>query len=276
MPKKIINVDPLQYQWDFYSATNRFPSMVAAIGTGKTMWALLKTDLLSRFYKNNLILVVRNKFTDLRDSTMKDFTYWTDKHIPQGTKEAKYANGSTVLFRHAKELSGLKNVNLGAAYIEQAEEFPTDTQFQMLRTRLRRELEVDEDYWNALVEAYARANEPIPDFLQEMHDEPLNQIMTIANANGHNWVWKRFVKEKYEEHSCIQATSFDNTWLAEHKPKTIADWWRMETDSPAKFKQFVMNCHDEVDLDACYYIELMNALRANGHISRIDHDPAHQ
>ena len=31
---------------------------------------------------------------------MKDFTKWTGKTIPQGTKEAKYANGSQVLFRH--------------------------------------------------------------------------------------------------------------------------------------------------------------------------------
>ena len=35
-----------------------------------------------------------------------------------------------------------------------------------------------------------------------------------------------------------------------------------------------MNCHDEVDLDACYYIVLMNQLRADGHICHVPHDPS--
>ena len=229
----------------------------------------MKGDLLSRFYRNNLGLVVRNKFTDLRDSTMKDFTEYTGKHIPQGTKEAKYANGSIILFRHAKELSGLQNVNIGWAYIEQGDEFSTDTQFQLLRGRLRRNIKVDEEYWSSLVKAGT-----VHPFLQSMHDEPLNQIMCIANAHGHNWVWKMFIKSPGKEFSCVQANSFENTWLLENKPKTIADWHQMEFDSPAKYKQFIMNCHDEIDLDACYYVSITNALRSNGHICHIPHDPS--
>ncbi|KKN06859.1 hypothetical protein LCGC14_1072890 [marine sediment metagenome] len=268
MPKtKVINIKLDPYQWGFLTAVNRFPSMIAGVGTGKTMLALQKGDLFSRFYKNNLGLVVRNKFTDLRDSTMKDFTDWTGKSIPQGTKEAHYANGSVVLFRHAKELSGLKNVNLGWAYIEQAEEFPTDTQFQLLRFRLRRELKIDEEYWAAQI----AAGEVWP-HIQYMYDHPLNQLMTIANANGHNWCWKMFIKSPGKEFSCVQANSFENTWLVENKPKTVEDWRQMEFDSPAKHKQFVMNCHDEVDLDACYYISIMNKLRSNDHICHVSYD----
>lgn len=267
MLTKTINIEAEPFQWDFYTSLNRFPSMIAGVGTGKTMWALMKGDLLSRFYKNNLGLVVRNKFTDLRDSTMKDFTEYTGKHIPQGTKEARYANGSVILFRHAKELSGLKNVNLGWAYIEQAEEFPTDTQFQLLRFRLRRDLKVDGDYWSAI----AKSGEVRP-FLQNLHDRPLNQMMTIANANGHNWCWKMFIKSPQEQFSCVQANSFENIWLAENKPETIADWRQMEMDSPAKFRQYVMNCHDEVDLDACYYADILSQLRKDGHFGVLDHD----
>ncbi len=267
MPKKIINFDMLPYQWDFYSSTDRFPGSIAGWGTGKTTIALLKGDLLSRFYKNNLGLIVRKKFTDLRDSTMKDFTKWTGKHIPQGTKEAKYANGSVVLFRHAKELSGLQNVNLGWAYIEQSEEFPTDTQFQLLRGRMRRELEVDEEYWGELIKQGA-----VHPFLQQMHDTPLRQMMPIANASGHNWMWKMFVKSPQDGYSCMQANSFDNE---KNLPKDfVDDLRRMKKDSPAKFKQYVMNCHDEVDLDACYYIALMNQLRADDHICHVPHDPS--
>ncbi|KKN51785.1 hypothetical protein LCGC14_0619620 [marine sediment metagenome] len=266
MPTKQINFEMLPYQWDFYTALNRFPGSIAGWGTGKTTIALLKGDLLSRFYKNNLGLIVRKKFTDLRDSTMKDFTKWTGKHIPQGTKEAKYANGSTVLFRHAKELSGLQNVNLGWAYIEQAEEFPTDTQFQLLRGRMRRELEIDEDYWEAIQKAGS-----IHPFLQGMHDKPLRQMMPIANAHGHNWMWKMFVKSPMDGYSCMQANSFDNPHLP---PDFLEDLARMKNDSPAKYKQYVMNCHDEVDLDACYYIDILNKMRADDHICHVPYDPS--
>ncbi len=272
MPKKVINLDTKQFQWDFYSATNRFPGSIAGWGSGKTMWALMKGDLLSRFYKNNLGVIIRSKFTDLRDSTMKDFTKWTGKTIPQGTKEAKYANGSQILFRHAKELSGLQNVNLGWAYIEQAEEFPTDTQFQLLRGRLRRDLEVDEDYWATYTERWDDLDPRTQALLRSMYDNPLRQIMPVANAKGHNWLWKMFIKSPQEGYSCMQATSFDNE---DNLPADfIKDLRRMEKDSPAKYKQYVMNCHDEVDLDACYYIEIMNQLRANGHICHVAHDPS--
>jgi hypothetical protein len=273
MPTKVIEFNMLPYQWEFYSAVNRFPGSIAGWGTGKTTIALLKGDLLSRFYKNNLGLIVRDKFTDLRDSTMKDFTKWTGKTVPQGTKEAKYANGSQILFRHAKDLSGLQNVNLGWAYIEQAEEFPTDTQFQLFRGRLRRELEVDEDYWNSLVESYDKADAELPAFLQHMHDNPVRQMFPIANANGHNWMWKMFVKSPQDGYTCMQAKSFDNP----HLPKDFHDdLKRMEFDAPAKYKQYVMNCHDEVDLDACYYIEAMNNLRKNDHITSLSYNPAHR
>ncbi len=266
MPTKIINYNLEPKQWDFYTALNRFPSFIAGWGTGKTMDALFKGDLLNRFYKNNLGLIVRNKFTDLRDSTMKDFTRYTGKHVPQGTKEAHYSNGSKTLFRHAKELSGLQNINIGWAYIEQGDEFPTDTQFQLLRGRLRRELEVDEDYWKKLVDAGA-----VYPFLQSMHDNPLRQIMTICNANGHNWAWKMFIKSPKEGYSCVQADSFENE---SNLPKDfIDDLRRMEVDSPAKFKQFVMNSHDEVDLDACYWASRLSEIQKDGHMGTFPHKP---
>lgn len=272
MPTKTINYNLEPFQWEFYTALNRFPSIVAGVGTGKTMGGLFKCDLLSRFYKNNLSLIVRNKFTDLRDSTMKDFTRYTNKHIPQGTKESHYSNGSVTLFRHAKELSGLKNINVGCFYIEQGEEFPTDTQFTLLRTRLRRELEIDKEYWEQLVEAFKKAGQPIYPFLQSMHDNPLRQGMTICNANGHNWAWKKFIKSPQKEYSCVQANSFDNE--ANLPPDFIADLRRMEIDSPTKFRQFVMNCHDEVDLDACYWASRLTELRKTGQIGIIKYDPS--
>ncbi len=272
MPKKEKIFNMLDYQWDFYAAVNRFPGAIAGWGTGKTTVALMKGDLLSRFYKNNLGLVVRKKFTDLRDSTMKDFCKWTGKHIPQGTKEARYANGSVVLFRHAKELSGLQNVNLGWVYIEQAEEFPTDTQFQLLRGRMRRELEIDQDYLESYRVRWDALDPRTKKLIRSLYDNPLRQMMAIANACGHNWMWKAFVKSPKDGYSCMQANSFDN--LANLPADFVADLRRMEVDSPAKFKQYVMNCHDEVDIDACYWMSIMNVLRSNDHLTNLHYDPS--
>ncbi len=318
MPKKEITAK--QFQWDFFSAVNRYPSMIAGWGSGKTMWALMKIIELSTAYKDNLGVIVRSEGTKLRDSTMKDFTKWTGKHVPQGTNQAKFANGSLVLFRNAKDLTGLQNVNLGWFYIEQAEEFPSDIQFQLLRGRLRRVLtpkpEVQEklikiiskytglpalkevsDDWQFLSEV-ALDKEGHPVIHPELKDNPelkeedkymterdiaeatlvnqlgvtLRQGITIANANGHNWAWKMFIKSPQPMYSCVQATGFDN---AGNIPSdTLADWADMKITSPAKYKQFIMNCHDEVDLDACYYIEILNKMRANDHICHVPYDPS--
>ena len=48
----------------------------------------------------------------------------------------------------------------------------------------------------------------------------------------------------------------------------------MEVDSPAKFKQYVMNDHSEVDLDACYYASALSDLRRLGQIGSVSHDPS--
>lgn len=268
---KLKNMLAEPYQWEFFTATNRFPTMVAGVGTGKTLYALLKGDLLSRLYKGNVGAVVRSKFADLRDSTIKDFMELTGKHVPQNTKEVTYANGSMIKFRHAKEVSGLKNINLGWAYIEQGEEFPTEEQFDLLRFRLRHDLEVDWEY----VEQLRKSGAMYP-FMEDLIRKPQNQMLVIANANGHNWCWKRFIKTPIEESSCIQATSFDNQWMVENKPDTIADWRRMETENPAKFRQYCMNDHSEVDLDACYYGEVLSDLRRSGQIGSVPYDSSNR
>ncbi len=319
MPTRTINIEYEDFQGRFFNAKNRFPAFIGGWGSGKTMWALMKGIYLSQEYENNLGVIVRSKFTDLRDSTMKDFTTWTHKTIPQGTKEANYSNGSKIYFRHAKELSGLQNVNLGWFYIEQAEEFPTSTQFDLLRGRLRRILtpkpKIQEQLLNVISKytGLMALKEVVNDwqFLNkraidkngknilhpELKDNPnikeedkymkerdvaelalveeldivLRQGMVIANANGHNWCWKMFIKSPQEHYTCVQATGFDN---ARNLPAdTLADWAAMRHNSPTKFRQYVMNCHDEVDLDACYWASRLSEIRKDGHMSIIPHNP---
>jgi len=226
------HITPKQFQSAFLESRARFPAFEAGWGSGKTMFGIMKGLELSDRFSGNLGLICRKKFVDLRDSTMRDFTKYTNIPIPMSTKEVTLPNGSVIMFRHADELSALQNINLGWAMIEQAEEFETDESFQMLRGRLRRE-------------------------------GCFHQIMIIANKNGHNWIWKKWEKKAVKdpkEYELIQATSFDNI---ENLPEDfIADLRRMEIESPRKYRRFIMNSSDEYDIEGAYYAEKMsNVLR---------------
>jgi hypothetical protein len=204
-----------EYQHDFVMSEKRFPGMISAWATGKTMSALYKGYILSHMYPNNLGLILRKNFTDLRDSTMNDFEEYTGGKIKMQSKSITYENGSKILFHHADELAGVvQNINLGWFFIEQAEEFDNDTVFQKLRGRLRRK-------------------------------NTSRQGFIIANANGHNWCWKLWKQKPAEEFDLIEATTFDNK--ANLTPDFLKDLKEMEEQSPSHYRRFVMNSHEDVD-----------------------------
>ena len=204
------------YQQDFVESTARYPALIAGIATGKTLCAILRAVILSEKYPGNLGLIVRKEFTDLRDSTMRDFENYTGLKI-SSSKDFTFPNGSQIMFRHASEVAVLKNINLGWAYIEQAEEFETDEQFQFLRDRLRRQGGVD-----------------------------YRCMFIIANANGHNWIYKNWIADPKPEFSCVQATTFDNQ--INLTPDFVDDLKRMETEAPLHFRQYVLNDHSVQDV----------------------------
>lgn len=214
MPDVRIKLNP--YQEGFLLSKKRFPAMIAAIGTGKTMMMLSKLWRLCERYPDSLVLIVRKEFTDLRDSTIKDFTTYFGVGI-NSEKDYNFPNGSCIMFRHGSELAVLKNVNLTAFGIEQAEEFETDNEFTFLRDRLRRK------------------------------NAPLRQGIVIANANGHNWIWNLWIYKPGKNYDPYQATTFDN---AHNLPLDfIEDLQEMEYDAPNHYKQYVKNDHEVVECD---------------------------
>jgi hypothetical protein len=254
------------FQKNFINSTKRLPCFKAAWGTGKTTCAIVKGLILSDAYKNNLGLIVRKKYTDLRDSTLKDFERYTGLHVPQSTKEVLVGDGSKIMFRHGDELSGLQNVNLGWAYIEQAEEFETEDIFMMLRGRLRRDLELA-DHWKDKVSV------DYPEMVEYIKHNQLRQIMCIANAAGHNWLYQKWVKgftsllrddneTKNEDYDLHVGTTFDN-W--HNLPEDfIKDLKTMELESPKKYNRYVMNSDEDYDLEGAFYAAKMSdALKDN-------------
>lgn len=222
----------------FCNSKARYPAFVGAWATGKTMCGLLRGIQLSETFSNNLGLIVRKKFTDLRDSTLKDFERYTNRSVNKANKEIVLANGSTIMFRHGEELSGLQNVNLGWFMIEQAEEFDTAEQFDLLRGRLRR---------------------PVG----------LRQGMIIANTAGHNWVWDRWKNRRLDGYELVECTSLEN---AENLPKDfVEDIKRLETEAPKKYKRYVLNSWEDYDLEGAYYASLMSDALAQGRITNLEY-----
>jgi len=203
-------------QVEFIGAPEQFSAYIGGVGTGKSTSLIAKVMFHSQESPKNLGVVIRKNFTDLRDSTLRDFEDYTGLKVKSEAKEVTLQNGSTIMFRHGDELPTLKNVNLGWFAIEQAEEFGDSMPWDMLIQRLRRQVIFRTGF-------------------------------LVANANGHNWVWDKFIHQTRENHFCVQASTYD------FKDILPADYIEnMEKNLPAPmFRRYVLNSHEEAE-GLCY------------------------
>ena len=250
------------FQHDFVIDRSRFPAMVSGWATGKTLCAIIKGVNLSLAYPNNLGVILRRNFVDLKDSTLADYERYTRRVVKRGDKSDTFFNGSKILFHHADELAGvIQNINLGWFFIEQAEEFDNDEVFQKLRGRLRR-------------------------------SGCLRQGFIIANANGHNWVWRTWKRSSSPDFPLYEATTFDNARNLPHISRCcnsdfsiidgrnvcglcgkdceiysdyLEDLESMKVQSPANYRRYVLNSHEDTDVDdRCIpYSAITDAIDAN-------------
>lgn len=205
------------FQDRFLFSNKRFVCLTAGVGTGKTMMMLLKIWRYCEEFPKSSALVIRREYSDLESSTIKDFERYFNVSI-SAKHEFKFSNGSTIMFKHGKEVTPnvLKNFTLDIVGVEQAEEFETDSEFTYLRDRLR-----------------GKAG-------------PYRQICLIANANGHNWIWKNWKNNpKSEEYDLIEATTFDNS--DNLPPDFIEDLKAMKDEAPNHYARFVMNSWEDTD-----------------------------
>lgn len=191
----------------------RYPAFVAGWGTGKTAMGITKGMTLSENNPENLGVIFRKEYTDLRDSTLKDFGQYTGLKV-NADREVILQNGSCIMFRHLEELHNLQNINLGWFLIEQAEEIESDDPFFKLWGRLRRN-------------GYPHSG------------------MVIANTNGHNWIYKLWKLRQLAGGELFEATTFDNAHNLD--PAFVASMRQLEESKPAVFRRFVMNSWDEGD-----------------------------
>lgn len=218
------------------------------LGTGKTLFGILRGLILSQEFPDNLGLIVRKEYVDLKNSLIKDFEQYTGLDVGSN-KEVKLKNGSTIMFCHADELDVLKNINLGWFMMEQAEEFQVDEQFEFLRGRLRRS------------------------------NVPFHTGFIVGNTAGHNWIWKLWKTNLPSlEYELIEATTFENE---ENLPRDyILDLKRLEIESPHHFKRYVLNSWEDFEeFDNVFSFEILKRCIKQGFMAQgnylISCDPAH-
>lgn len=165
----------LNYPQDkFIFCKDKFVCIKGTWGCGKSLGGLLAAEKECAEIPNNLYLIVRKEWVDLRDSTLHDW----DKEIgrPRIGNDVRYPNGSVLMFRHGADLNALKNINLGGCLMVQAEEMNEDD-FWFLNGRLRRQ-------------------------------EGTRQLRLECNYDGHNWIYNQFNINKIG--TLITTNTFDN------------------------------------------------------------------
>lgn len=218
----------------FFHSEARYPAYVAAWATGKSLVGIAKGMKLSETYENNLGIIFRKEFTDLRDSTIKDFESYTGLTV-NSSREITLPNNSTIMFRHIEEMNNIQNVNLGWYWIEQAEELETDDQYMTLFGRLRR------------------------------RGVPHCGFVT-ANTKGHNWIYKlwktrslvetvaELIKKRPDLFRGKQADDLVQLFEAETydneknlAPEFMASLEILRVQKPRLYQRFVKNSWDESD-----------------------------
>lgn len=214
---RVIKLKP--HQDGFIFSDKRFPAMISGWGTGKSMSVIERARLDCERYRNNLGLIVRKEFTNLRDSTIPDFEKYLGCKVKTEPSDYMFpSTNSKIMFRHADQLTkqNIDDMNLGFFVIMQAGEFDSDEVFTMLRGRIRRD---GVPHWGAVVD----------------------------NTRGHNWIYRLWklndVKDK--DFDLYEAKSLE---MRDILPKdTLDDWDKMRLTNPEIYKRFVENSWDVGD-----------------------------
>ena len=167
------------------------------MGSGKSKSGAAETIKIANHFRNNLILVGRATYPELRDTTWRellDFEVEVDgKIVPfvasplvKSYNKAEHRltliNGTEIIGRSLLDsFDKIKSLNLGAFWVDELTEVP-------------------EEIWLGLVGRLRRKGVWHTGF-------------GTTNPEGHDWVWKRWVMNPDSDHFLVQASSRDNPHL---------------------------------------------------------------
>lgn len=190
---------PLPKQKLFHNSGQKFRAYAGGFGSGKTICGAAEAIQLSMEYPRNLGLVGRMTYPELRDTTWKevlDFPVEIDgKEMPllsspliksynKAEHSLEFVNGSAMIARALEQsFHKIKSLNLGWFWIDEG-------------------TEANEEIWLGLSGRLRRKGVRHTGFL-------------TTNPEGHDWVWKKFLAQKDNEHFLVTAPSTENTFLPE-------------------------------------------------------------
>lgn len=208
-----IGYEPLPKQAEFHAMAAKYRLFVGGVGNGKTSAGCFEAFALSMEYPGSMGLICRATRPELKATTQKTFFEggggdpdrgdWAGcpheliRKFNKTEQKLTLINGSTIHFWPLDDPDKLTNLNLGWFMIDQAEEVSEDM-FLMLVARLRQ------------------------------RHAPRKGVL-LANPNGHDWLWKRWIMpieltksgtgKGWADHGYVHAKTTDNP----HLPKDYVD-----------------------------------------------------
>jgi hypothetical protein len=293
MEQKVKVFTAQDYQKPFFESVADFPCRVGPWGDGKTLCMIMMGMTLSQLYPHNEGLIIRKRYNSLQRSTIRDFEDWTGLKVPEQKKSVVVPGcGSVIHFAHCEDMAefkdGIQGMNLGWVAIEQADELETSDIFDMFFGRIRRVLTPIARIQQALVD-YGLMKEVVDDWKVFDSDQrdvlekaiktklrlPVRQFITIANACGHNWIWKLW-NPASKTHMGIEdgfdyseGKPFENKLL----PKDTNRRFEILKRKPGglkKYNRYVLNSHEDYDIEGSYYAELMSDALKEKRVERIN------
>jgi len=272
---KAMEFTPEIFQRPFMKSVCRYPAFIGAWGTGKTLCGFMKGIMLSLMYPGNSGIIIRKTYRALSRSTIRDFCSWTGFKVSEQRQEILIpgTGGSVIAFAHADNLQDFRftvqGMNLGWAEIEQSDELENSEVFNELDGRIRRILTPNEDIQKSLIKAGMldhqvssfskldqKTRDNIEDYLMHKMNLPVRQLMVTGNANGHNWVWRRWKKAPTEGYQLFEAISSENK--ANIPRSTLKSWDNMKITAPKRHARMVMNSWEDYEIEGSFYAELMS------------------
>lgn len=160
--------------------------------SGKTVAGVFRTILLAYHFPKNRILVARNTYRKLFDTTVNSFYDWCPKELIAWERKKedklflydKAGSVSEIMWRsldRESDFGNVKNLDLGAVWLDQAEEFPEDV-YKALLSRLT----LQGIGYRSL---YMTANPPVTDlhWLAKYFPYDLDEAVTRWRFGGDDW-----------------------------------------------------------------------------------------
>jgi hypothetical protein len=191
--KKILEDDysPLPQQSKFHQSKAKYRCYLGGLGAGKTEAGSREAKLLLLENPGIVILIARQTYPELRDTTMRTFFDTLPKDLIKSWNKSEnhlvLKNGSEVLFRSLDDPMKLKSLELGFFWIDEASEVSEDI-FLTLQGRIRQ---------------------------NKKGVTRRGGYLTTNPPNTGHWIEKHFIEKGVSEYELIKATTYENR---EHLP----------------------------------------------------------